>query len=149
MNITITRTHDGTFGRVEIGEFEAVTVEQEWNNNEPFKSCVPDGEYVLIPFDSPKFGQTFLMVNPQLNVYAFEEDTQHYLDRYLCIFPHKGSYPHNFVGCIGAGESLVIDDSGRMLATKTEDTTKIIIELLKGADHHHLTIKSMERIVVG
>ena len=38
----------GTFGRLKVGDFEFFTVERPWVDNEPFKSCVLEGEYELL-----------------------------------------------------------------------------------------------------
>ena len=48
-------TKDGTFGR--LGRF--ITVEEEWQDNQPNISCIPTGTYVCRRVQSPKFGNTF------------------------------------------------------------------------------------------
>ena len=37
----------GTFGRLSVGSFSCFTVERPWEYNEPFESCIPEGEYVM------------------------------------------------------------------------------------------------------
>ena len=37
----------GTFGRLRTAEFQCFTVECPWINNEPWVSCIPEGEYAL------------------------------------------------------------------------------------------------------
>lgn len=59
---TLTRfapTKDGVFGR--LGPW--TTVEEEWQNNTPFVSCVPAASYLCKRVDSPKFGDTFELVD--------------------------------------------------------------------------------------
>lgn len=147
MKLIRTIEHEGTFGQLIVpglGEFR--TVEREWQDNKPFVSCVPDGEYTLLPFDSPKYGFTYLMVNPELNVYAMESDRKKNTDRYLCIFPHKGSYPKDFIGCVGIGDGIVCDDRDRLLVLNTQTTSQRVIEFLRASgDMHKLTISSIMR----
>lgn len=44
-----TQTGMGTFGKLTIPErnFSCYTVEQDWEDNTPWKSCIPEGGYVL------------------------------------------------------------------------------------------------------
>lgn len=128
--------HPGTFGSLTVEDYHlAFTVERPWNGNKRFISCIPDGLYKLLPYDSPKYGECFLIVNPGLNVYAFESDCLSRFDRYACLFAHKGSFPKNFMGCVGAGDSLRVHDRYGMMATNTTETCETIMELLKGEEH--------------
>lgn len=105
-----------TQGRASMeGMHFGYTIEQPWRNNEPFRSCVPDGDYDLIPFNSPKYGPCFLMVNPDLGVYAFEEDRVLETDRYLCIYNHVANWAKDVKGCSGLGESLGFSKRGYMV----------------------------------
>jgi hypothetical protein len=56
----------GVFGILcdEFGNELCKTVERPWRDNQPGISCVPSGEYNLIPHQNPKFG----------SVYALEEN---------------------------------------------------------------------------
>jgi hypothetical protein len=61
----------GSFGRAHAGGvLLGQNVAQPYNGNTPFESCVPDGDYELVPYKSKKYGDVFFMVNPDLNVYA-------------------------------------------------------------------------------
>jgi hypothetical protein len=96
----------GTHGTMEIDGRTFHTLEPPDLGNEPFQSCVPLGEYDLIPFDSPKYGKTFIMVNHDLNVYEREDSPgRPEKGRFLCLFTHYGNEVWNFVGCVGAGYS--------------------------------------------
>lgn len=105
--IELTRQSDssgGTHGVMQIGDIVYHTIEQPYVDNTPFVSCVPKGEYVLLPYMSQKYGACYTMVNPDLNVYPFKSSPSRPKDgRYLCLFVHRGNYPKNFQGCIGAG----------------------------------------------
>ena len=37
----------GTFGRLAVDALSCFTVERPWEHNEPFESCIPEGEYTL------------------------------------------------------------------------------------------------------
>jgi hypothetical protein len=42
-----TVTEDGVFGRLFVGDVELCTVEDDWKNNKPSESCIPEGKYDL------------------------------------------------------------------------------------------------------
>jgi len=133
----------GTFGELFMQDLsQGYTVEQPWMNNQRFESCVPDGEYTLIPFDSPRYGRVFVMVNPELNVYAFEEECLSDTDRFLCLFVHRGSYPENFQGCIGLGERLNENINGQTWAANTKTACGKLMNTLERTEHK-LTIMSV------
>lgn len=134
----------GTFGRCTIdGKYQGITVEQPYNDNKPFVSCIPDGDYKLLKYESPKYGDIFVAVNPALDVYAFEDDAPGAEDRDACLFFHPGSYPHNFQGCCGIGNKLSMDGNGRLYVQGTRVTSeKVVAMLLKAGDEHTLSIFS-------
>ena len=109
MTIELARLDDsknGTHGVFDLGGKMWHSLEPPDLNNEPFKSCVPLGEYVLLPYSSPKYGSCFIMVNPDLNVFQFEHSPGRPDDgRYLCLFTHRGNEVENFVGCVGASHT--------------------------------------------
>lgn len=140
--IELTRQSDsksGTHGLLDIGQgFH--TLEQPYIDNLPFRSCVPIGEYVLLPYDSIKYGSCFIMVNPDLNVYQFEDSPSRPDNgRYLCLFVHRGNYVKNFQGCIGAGVNYL---STSDMITSTRETCKIVNQLVIDEGSFRLTIKS-------
>jgi hypothetical protein len=99
--ITLTRfksTSDGTFGVMKVNGKKYYTVEQPWNNNEPFKSCVPSGEYTLSPHESGKYGDVLCMVNNDGVTHFKEANTK----RYACLI-HVANYAKDVEGCIGLG----------------------------------------------
>lgn len=131
----------GTFGEIftASGASLGYSVEQPWRNNEPFNSCVPAGKYLLVPHNSKKYGRCFVLHNPTLQIYAEEDQMILFDDRYLCIFAHKGSYPKNFEGCIGAG-----DHYGNDMIYNTRVTCKKIMNLLYSSNEQHtLTIERL------
>lgn len=76
MQLTLTRDPNrsddsGTFGTMAIdGEMFCYTAEQPWNDNKEGQSCVPLGDYALIPYISPKNGPTVVLHNPALGIYG-------------------------------------------------------------------------------
>lgn len=143
MNIylsTIRQDEIGTFSDVVAGGvLLGRSVEQPWNNNKRFESCVPGGEYQLIPYISTEYGPVYLLHNPELNVYAFKSQCKSDTDRYGCIFVHRGSYPHDFQGCIGLGDQYI---KSLGLVKNTRKTCKETMDLLYSMDEAHtLTIE--------
>jgi len=51
----------GTFGRIYFEDFQSFTCEPPWKDNRPRVSCIPVGTYVMIPYKSNKFGNTYLV----------------------------------------------------------------------------------------
>ena len=123
--MTIERVRDdksvkGTHGVIELGGKTWHTLEPPDLGNKAFESCVPLGDYDLIPFESPRYGTVFLMVNPDLNVYEFENSPgRPDGGRYLCILAHKGNEVENFVGCGGASHTYD-EEADRLLSSTTQ-----------------------------
>ena len=109
--ITLTRdslSGSGTHGIIEFAGETYHTLEQPDLGNIPFRSCVPQGDYILRPYRSPKYGHCFILVNEDLNVYEFKRSKgRGQTGRFLCLFVHKGNYVSNFQGCIGAGRAYL------------------------------------------
>jgi hypothetical protein len=72
--ITITRSQSGldeTLGTLQAdGLIDLRTIERPWLDNEPDISCVPEGDYDLIPYLSPTHGLVYRLHNPALRVYG-------------------------------------------------------------------------------
>lgn len=80
--------------------FIAHTLEKPWQGNEPWVSCIPDGNYLIKPTTSPKFGQT----------YYFESVLGGIVDltnavRTHCLF-HKANHASELHGCVTLGSSV-------------------------------------------
>ena len=69
----------------------ALTLERPWRNNEHGVSCIPPGVYACKRVDSPKFGNTFQVLNV--------------LNRDEILF-HKGNIQEDSHGCILIGEQF-------------------------------------------
>lgn len=84
--------NQGTFGVVVFENIPfCVSLEREWLNNKPNKSCIPAGEYACVRTDSPRFGDTFMVINVP--------------GRSHILF-HKGNLDDDSKGCILLGEEF-------------------------------------------
>jgi len=119
--IVLTRdslSRGGTHGTFELGGRTWHSIEPPDLGNRPFKSCIPQGDYELIPHASARWGNCFIMSNPDLNVYTYEHSPGRPEDgRFLCLFVHRGNFPRNFVGCCGASHGY--DQAADMLLSST------------------------------
>ena len=90
----------GTFGRLIVGDHVLYTVEQEWQDNEPRESCVPEGVYTLEPHTGSKYKDTWALVGETVSHWPGEGKR-----RSTCVF-HKGNTQDNVLGCIAPGTAL-------------------------------------------
>jgi len=85
----------GTFGRLfyPVGSHPNMhyTVEQPWNDNLPFQSCIPEGRYQCHRFTSQKHPNTWEVIN---------------VPNRTAILFHVGNTMDDFEGCIGLGLDL-------------------------------------------
>lgn len=112
MNIDIVRsvarsTAEGTYGAMATdGAPFCATCEQPWNNNLADQSCVPVGDYELLPYDSPAHGPTVVFHNPALGVYGTPAMIPAgSAGRSLCEI-HNANWPFQPRGCVAVGETL-------------------------------------------
>ena len=117
----------GTFGELHLDDnFLGFTVEQPWNNNLSFKSCVPHGTYKLETWHSEKHPDTFCLFNPANNVYVRKQPDPS--SRYACLI-HKANWAKDVQGCIGIGKDFTV--SNMPMVTHSRDTTKKAIDIIK------------------
>lgn len=145
MMLELIRSKNG-FGELLLnGEHLAYTVEQPWNDNKPFVSCVPVGTYDLIQHQSTKYGDVFALYNPDLDVFHYPDDRENNDQRYACLFVHKGNYPRNFEGCIGTGNSYMTKDDvmGEVYGvTNTKDTCEAVLEAVRQSGETKIIIRN-------
>lgn len=89
----------GTFSYLcdENGNAIFKTVERPWKNNQAGISCVPEGEYDLLPHKSPKFGECYALSAPTLGVTIYGPSQRTH------ILIHKANHPDQLEGCIAPG----------------------------------------------
>lgn len=109
MILTLTthdRTDDYTQSILRVGTTEFHAIERPWihtpehRGGKSFESCVPGGRYQLVPHDSHRFGKTWALVNPELDVHHQDTGKGRY-----AILIHVGNRPSDVVGCIAIGMS--------------------------------------------
>lgn len=103
MNLTMfTASVDGsTTGTMKAGDLLFYTIELPWRNNQPNVSCVPAGEYQLLPYFSPTHGQTWRLHNPALKVWGASAMAPEGM-RSECEL-HSANWARQLLGCIALG----------------------------------------------
>lgn len=108
-----------TLGWLFIGAERFATVEKPWINNEPFKSCIPEGDYKLARYSSEKFPNVFEIKDVPNRSY---------------ILIHIGNSADDVAGCVAVGrypsqygltvqQSRVAMERVRYLLRKEKDNT--------------------------
>lgn len=157
MKITLTRFPSGeteTQGILQIGKSLFTTMEQEarftkrYPYGVPRNSCIPTGEYKLLPFRRPNGSDTWCIVNPDLGVYMFQHEVGNATNRYLCII-HPGNFSFQTEGCILPGmahKQLFSKSKQRILpaATLSKMAFTAIQKLLIPGTEHELEIKNFQ-----
>jgi hypothetical protein len=104
-------------------KFFCFTMEQPWNDNEPYKSCIPTGVYNLVDFNSPKFGHTYALVNEVIGVTPYKTNLNNRTNRYAILF-HSANWAKQLNGCIALGERLITDGNGDKMITSSANMTR-------------------------
>lgn len=104
-----------TLGKLSSGVFkigtEFSTLERPWIRNpsgpggKHEESCVPDGEYTLVPHNTQSKPNTFELVNPLLGVFDTKPQGQDWGRDQVLI--HIANYVSQLLGCIAVGQSFV------------------------------------------
>jgi len=114
MKLTLERhayLEDRTMGTLFAGSEQFHTIERPWIpslehlGGKNYKSCVPDGEYVLAPFSSSRHPNCWSLTNENLDVHIEERDEP----GRFAILIHSGNFVTDVVGCIAPG--LTHDES--------------------------------------
>ena len=153
MYLTLPRfafTPSETQGTLRVDDWSCFTMERPWlrwsyPGGKPFESCIPDGEYELVPFLRPNGDKAFAMVNPDLGVYFHKDDRptddqgqRH--GRYLCLI-HAGNYVDDVAGCIAPGKVRTINGSKhKLMVTSSRVTMTEILSRLGWESGHTLRI---------
>ena len=108
-------TDDGTFGSLFIDNFHCVTIELPWKNNKRNVSCIPEGEYILTPYTSRKFGQCYAVMDVPGRFGVLIHTGNYAGDK------SKGKKAHSS-GCILVGYKRAIAGNGQALVTSSRTT---------------------------
>ncbi len=134
MDITLIRyqsTSAGTFAKMVVGSETFYTVEKPWLNNKPFESCLPAGNYKLVPHKSPRYGNVFCIVNEDTGVTVHKEA---WSKRYACLF-HVANYARDVLGCVGVGKRHYNN-----MVTKSKESLDKLYEIAPLSETHNLKI---------
>ena len=129
-------TSDGAFGILEVRGKVYHTVEKPWDNNQPFKSCIPAGEYTLVPHSSLKYGEVLCMVNEEIGVTHWQDVNS---KRYACLI-HPANYAKDVEGCVGLGRSR-----WESMVVKSKQATARFYSAVDPTEEHKLIIQWGER----
>ena len=125
-------TEFGTFGVLfSNGIPFALTLEPMWVNNVRNYSCIPIGKYKCERFDSPKFGDTFQIM-----------DVPNRGNGEAIIF-HKGNLDDDTRGCVLIGEQFGVLNSEPAIL-RSGDGFAEFMDKNKDVDEFDLTIKDMK-----
>jgi len=134
-------TPDETQGRLVIDGQTFWTIERSWIKGErkggmPFKSCIPDGEYQLVPFERSNGDVVPALVNHDLGVHL------HSGPRTACLI-HSGNVVDDVVGCIAPGLARVVTEfrgKTQVMVTNSRAAMAEIGRLMPFDETHTLTI---------
>lgn len=126
----------GTFGKLIINDIILQTVEQSWNNNKPFVSCIPNGTYNLEFHESPRHGDSYILSNPKLGIGKYKGSSK----RYGCLI-HKANLASQLQGCVAPGGKLGFYRR-QWSVTNSRDTMDLIVKLLGREGKHIIEIKN-------
>ena len=139
MRITLERhayLTDRTMGKLYVGPEIFHTLERPWIpslehlGGKNFESCVPDGTYVLQPFNSEKHPDCWSLLNENLDVLVDQGGEP---GRWAILI-HSGNYVKDVVGCIAPG--LTCDESHVWNSRAAMDRIRSILD-----GEHELVIK--------
>ena len=111
MKIIINRyesTGKGTLSKVSVIDSDNPTpnaqvarffgIECPWRDNKVSVSCIPGGEYDLVPHSSDKYGEVWAFVGGTVSHY-YEKNKS---ERYACLI-HVANYASQLQGCLALG----------------------------------------------
>jgi hypothetical protein len=92
----------GTFSTLhrEDGSQVCCIAERPWLNNQPGKSCIPEGTYNLLPHESPKFGHCYVVSAESLGVTPYGPSLRTH------VLIHKANLVSQLLGCLAPGISF-------------------------------------------
>jgi hypothetical protein len=124
--IRVGSSERGTFGVLRRGEVPfALTLEQPWRDNAQNLSCIPAGSYLCQRVRSPRFGDTFEVLNVPGRTH---------------ILFHKGNTVDDTEGCILVAEEFSGTFEHPMIVS-SERGFKEFLSLLAGQSSFELGIQ--------
>lgn len=150
-------TPENTQGKLYADDWSCFTMEQPWRRwdykgGEPFHSCIPEGNYDLVPFtrSNKHADKAFAIVNPALGVYFAEDDMPRGRGRFACLIHGRANYVGDVKGCAAAGEQRLIDPKrNELMVTSSVTTMRSLIDAVGWVNGHTLTISQIAGAVDG
>jgi hypothetical protein len=141
MNLHLTRLRDDgvrTTGKLTVGDLVLHTIERPWLNNNPANdgddliSCVPPGQYLLVPHASAKFGKTWALVNHKLQVVHQPADIPRNAtgNWRAAILIHTGNWVRDVIGCIAVGLGANHPAKDEPMVTQSRQAMALLRETL-------------------
>jgi hypothetical protein len=132
--LTTTSNEEATVGTLVAGTTTFFTIEQPWRENAPNQSCVPEGMYDLVPYESPKHGPTWCLDNPALKIMGRDTLTEGQIAmglRSMCEL-HAANWAEQLLGCIALGleGQPMYDPLTGCVEPAVENSRDAIVELL-------------------
>lgn len=110
-------------------ETSIVTLERPWiaglPGGMPFKSCVPDGEYELVPHRRKNGDSVLALRNPDLGVYYSKAERGDRSGRYKILI-HSANWVEQISGCIAPGLVRTISENRVMVRSSREAMKQIM-----------------------
>lgn len=124
-----------TRGELHIMDETFQTIERPWvpfdasPGGTPFKSCIPDGNYIIHSHLRPSGQKVYIISNAEKGVYEQAADRDNFKGRYLILI-HPGNTVDDVVGCIAPGMN-----GGAQIVTSSRDAMAKIVQLLGDEEH--------------
>jgi hypothetical protein len=115
----------GMLSRWRLGTWECWGMECPWQNNEPFKSCIPTGNYRLEPHDGDKYKETLAFVSEGLGVSHWPDPEY---PRYACVI-HRARNHRNLTGCLAPGMAIGLEHGLPVLGASAVATQHVLTAL--------------------
>ncbi len=134
-----------------VGDHRLATIERPWIAHDspggmPFKSCIPDGEYLLQPFTRSRGSKVYRLFGKEYGVYHNESRMLLEKGGRYAILIHIGNWVTDIVGCIAPGMRHAImrnpkTDRQERAVSSSGEAMRIITGQL-GDEEHNLSIRS-------
>src|ERR1700741_3583645 len=137
--------NDCTLGWLEFGPLKLATIERPWVVNPkglggmPRLSCIPDGQYRVVPHDSQKFPETYCLANELLGVWPAIVPVGNKGWGRSAVLIHAGNSAADVIGCVAVGKSHSVWDATHCVleSKKALDSLRVFL----GRANHTLEIK--------
>jgi len=126
----------GTFGKLRVASQTFYTVEQDWEDNKPNVSCIPNGTYDFEHYISPKHGDSFILSNHEHNVGKYPGEAKR-----SSILMHKANLASQLRGCLAPGMGLGYYKEQWSVRSSTKALERIFT-LLPPGEKHQIVIYS-------